>query len=38
MYIKIGDFGISKQLRAKQGISENKAGTKEYMAPEIMIN
>ena len=36
MNIKIGDFGISKQLNREYTSTINKAGTLEYTAPEIM--
>ena len=37
MNIKIGDFGISKQLRINKDytFTKNKAGSEDYMAPEI---
>ena len=39
MEIKIGDFGISKQLNLnKPKNTKNKAGSIEYMAPEILKN
>ena len=36
MEIKIGDFGISKQLNREYTITKNKRGTEYYIAPEIL--
>ena len=36
--IKIGDFGISKQLINAQYIYNTQRGTFEYMAPEVLTN
>ena len=40
MNIKIGDFGISKQLNSYQthALTKNKAGSDYYIAPEILDN
>ena len=34
--IKIGDFGISKQLNKEYTVTNNKLGTLDYIAPEIL--
>ena len=34
--IKIGDFGISKQLNNVNEYAKNQIGTLSYMAPEII--
>ena len=36
MEIKIGDFGISKQLNKEYTLTKNKLGTEYYIAPEII--
>ena len=36
--IKIGDFGISKQLNREYAITKNKLGTEYYAAPEILLD
>lgn len=33
-YLKLGDFGHSKELRGKRAFS--KCGTREFMAPEMV--
>ena len=37
MEIKIGDFGISKQLNKEYTLTNNKFGTLDYIAPEILL-
>ena len=36
MNIKIGDFGISKQINKDYTLTKNKSGSEYYMAPEIL--
>ena len=40
MNIKIGDFGLSKQLKSYKAytLTKNKAGSEYYIAPEILDN
>ena len=37
MEIKIGDFGISKQINKEYTLNKNKLGTEYYVAPEILL-
>ena len=37
MEIKIGDFGISKQLNREYTLTKYKLGTEYYIAPEILV-
>ena len=37
MEIKIGDFNISKQLNKEYTLTNNKFGTLDYIAPEIIL-
>jgi len=36
--IKIGDFGISKQLNREYTLTKYKLGTEYYIAPEILLD
>lgn len=36
IFIKIGDFGISKQLVYNNGYAKTRCGTYRYMAPEVL--
>ena len=38
MEIKIGDFGISKQLNREYTLTKYKLGTEYYIAPEILLD
>ena len=34
---KLGDFGIARQLESSSGLMSTVAGTRNYMAPEVML-
>ena len=38
MEIKIGDFGISKQLNKEYTVTKYKLGSEYYIAPEIILD